>query len=280
VADLEERNTRLVSYREHYARVRGRSFRGPGKPIHYVGTLQESAKRTRPRRRVAPLFWKRAQRVGPDGRPEKPAPMPDELKVEFTDAFWRSFAWQQTMWLGRRVPKCPFDLLAYQELITSVQPDWVVETNTGGGGRAIFLASICDLIGRGKVLSIDTNPTEKLPVHPRLTYLSGDWATAAVAEQVHELLGESPNALVLLGLASRKRLVRAFEAYASLVPKGSYVVFEDTIMNGNPVWPGMGPGPAEAVKEIHRKRGDFAADPGPERFGLTFNRGGYLKRMS
>ena len=41
---------------------------------------------------------------------------------------------------------------------------------------------------------------------------------------------------------------RYFEAYAPLVPVGSYVIVADTIVNGNPVWTGFGPGPKEALQ--------------------------------
>jgi cephalosporin hydroxylase len=240
----------------------------------------ESARRTRPRRRTAPEFFKRAQRTGPDGRPEKPVPIPDELKVEFTDAFWRSNVWRDTLWLGRRVPKCPTDLLAYQELLVRAQPDWVIETNTAGGGRALFLASVCDLLGRGEVLSIDDHAAAKLPEHPRILHIPADPACDEAIEKVREIVGDPPNAVLILGLAPRRRLMTLFESYAPLVPVGSYVVFEETITNGNPVWPGMGPGPMDAIKDIRKRSGDFVPDPSLEKFGLTFSPSGFLKRRS
>ncbi len=279
-SDVDERSQLLASYDRHYVGLRGRAFRGPGKPIHFVGSMFESARRTRPRRRTAPEFFKRAQRTGPDGRPEKPVPIPDELKLEFTDAFWRSDAWRETFWLGRRVPKCPTDLLAYQELLVRVQPDWVIETNTAGGGRALFLASICELLGKGQVLSIDGKAAPKVPQHPRITYLAADPGSGETAAEARDIVGEPANAMLILGLAPRRRLLTLFDLYAPLVPVGSYVVFEETITNGNPVWPGMGPGPNDAVKEIRKRSADFVPDPALEKLGLTFNPGGFLKRMA
>jgi cephalosporin hydroxylase len=84
---------------------------------------------------------------------------------------------------------------------------------------------------------------------------------------------------VILGSARVSELTRAFEIYAPLVPVRSYVVFENTIMRGNPVRPDMAPGPKQAVKAILEASDDFASDPQLERFGLTFNPGGFLKRL-
>ena len=64
-----------------------------------------------------------------------------------------------------------------------------------------------------------------------------------------------------------------------LVPVGSYVVIADTIVNGHPVWPEFGDGPAESVKQILNLHGEFVADPTMEKYSLTFNPGGFLKRV-
>ncbi len=42
---------------------------------------------------------------------------------------------------------------------------------------------------------------------------------------------------------------------------------------------GFGPGPHEAVVAILGRHPDFVADPARERYTVTFNRGGYLKRV-
>ena len=76
--------------------------------------------------------------------------------------------------------------------------------------------------------------------------------------KVLERVGDAPNALVVLGsCGSRPRMVKEFRAYSPLVPVGSYVVMEETIVGGHPVWPSFGPGPAEAVSLILNTRDDF-----------------------
>ncbi len=275
--DSDERRRRIAGYAQRYAEIRGRGFRGPGKTMHYVGSGPRAI-RTKARRRIAANLFKAAA-LDPDALPESPQPIPEELSEEFIDALWRSHAWQKTTWLGQSVSQPPTDLLAYQEIITRIRPDWIVETGTGDGGRACFLASICDLLDHGRVLSIDPKKASR-PEHPRVTYLKANPVVDATAERVREILGEHPNAMVVLGSrGSRARMMAEFRQYSPLVPIGSYVVMEDTIVNGHPVWPSFGPGPGEAVKRIINTRGDFAPDPDLERYGLTFNPDGFLRRV-
>ncbi len=278
VGEMAERSELIDLYHDQYAELRGRRFTIPAKEVHYVGSLPEAARRTKARRMGAPLYFKLAHVEGTDGRPARPIPVPQELRTEFVDAFWRSKEWHQTTWLGKWTGKAPTDLLAYQDLLFRVRPNWIVETGTEGGGRAFFLASICDLIGSGRVLSIDDRPAEKLAEHPRVTYLRSDPTDEHTAGEVREVVGERPRALVILGAAKRAPLLAAFEHYAPLVPIDSYLVVEDTILNGHPVWTGFGPGPKEAAERIVDD-GDFAPDPSFERYALTFNPGGFLKRI-
>jgi cephalosporin hydroxylase/glycosyltransferase involved in cell wall biosynthesis len=278
--DSDGRRERIYSYADQYAELRGRPFKGPGKTIHYVGTMFQGARRTRARRMTASAFCEARIATGPDGRPTGPSPIPDELTADFTDAFWHSLAWRDTTWLGRKVYKAPTDLVVYQELIHRVRPDWIIETGTGGGGRALFLASVCDLVEHGHVLSIDRRLGQDLPRHPRITYIEGLAHEEDAVRQVKGAVGADPHALVILGSAgSHLRMIDEFEAFHALVPVGSYAVVEETIVNGHPVWPGFGAGPFEATKRILAAHGNFASDPKMEKYALTFNPGGFLKRL-
>jgi cephalosporin hydroxylase len=87
--------------------------------------------------------------------------------------------------------------------------------------------------------------------------------------------------VILGGCVDRQKTNKQFELYSPLVPVGSYVVVADTIVNGHPVWPGFGAGPAESVKQILAAHGNFVQDTSREPWSLTFNfnPGGFLKRV-
>jgi len=276
--EMGERKELLDSYGDQYAELRGKVFKSPAKIVHYVGALPDAARRTKARRMGAPVYFHLAHVTGTDGQPEKPVPIPEELRTSFVDAFWRSKEWQQTPWLGSWTGRPASDLVAYQELITGVRPDFIIETGTGGGGRAFFLATICDLLDHGRVISIDDYDVPKLIEHPRIEYVRRDPSAAETAAAVRELIGDNPRAMLILAATKMSRLMEIYEHYGPLVPVGSYVVLEDTILNGHPVWTGFGPGPWEAAKKIV-DAGEFDRDPALERFGLTFNFGGFLKRV-
>jgi cephalosporin hydroxylase len=138
-------------------------------------------------------------------------------------------------------------------------------------------------VGHGQVISVDVEQAEGLPAHPRLRFLTGQPHDEAVVGNVREIIGADPagaRALVVLGSrAHRHDTTLQFEAYAPLVPVGSYVVVTDTVVNGHPVWPAFGPGPTEALKQILTRHGEFVPDPAMVKYSLTFNPGGFLRRV-
>ena len=282
-ADPLERRARIRSYVDHYTQVRGRPFMGPEKPIHYVGGFTtEAAKRSRARRMTARAFEVDPALEGADGpEPASPVPLADDLRDGFTSAYHRSLAWRDTRWLGRQVPNAPTDLVAYQEILAEVRPDWVIDTGSRDGGRPWFLASLCDLLDHGEVISIADRRTDDLASHPRIRYLAAAPHEPKARRLVDEIVGDRPRALVILGSRTRRdRTRREFEAFAPLVPVGSYLIVEHTVLNGFPVDASFGPGPHEALRRLLNLHGEFLADTTRERHGLTFNQGGFLRRIS
>lgn len=187
--------------------------------------------------------------------------------------------WTQTRWLGTSALKCPFDLWVYQEILVETRPDLVIETGTHAGGSALYLASVLDLVGHGRVVTVDIDVHKGRPTHPRLTYLHGSSTSEAILEEITALAGEAERVMVLLDSDhSRDHVLRELELYAPLVTPGCYLVVEDTNVNGHPVVPGFGPGPMEALTAFLATTDDFEVDCSREKLLLTFNPSGYLRR--
>ena len=176
----------------------------------------------------------------------------------------------------------PTDLHCYQELVAKLRPGFVVVVGDDDalGGRALFFATLLDELDHGRVIAVGTSAAADRPGHARVDHVVGPPERADVVAEVRAIVGDAPDALVFLGLGAVTRVISAFEQYAPLVPVGSYVVVENTVVNGRPVASGFGPGPFEGVVDILGRHREFFADPSYERYTLTFNRSGFLKRMA
>jgi len=189
--------------------------------------------------------------------------------------------WWTTSWLGTTIWKCPLDLWLYQEIIVDLRPDLIIETGTAYGGSAAYLGNICDLVDNGQIVSIDVDPKPDLPSHPRVRFITSSSTAPDLVAEMSELAQAAKTVLVILDSDhSQQHVANELAAYADLVTPGSYVIVEDTNVNGHPVWPTFGPGPMEAVDDFLAIRTDFAIDPLGEKFMLTFNPRGLLKRTS
>lgn len=212
---------------------------------------------------------------------EKEARSPDPV----TEAFHRLYydaadtTWKQTFWLGQRVAKCPLDLWVYQEMLVETRPDLIVETGTFAGGSALFLASVCDLIGHGRIVTVDIEEHSDRPEHHRITYLTGSSVETRVIDEVRNTSVRADRVMVILDSDhTREHVLRELELYSDLVSPGCYLIVEDTNINGHPVSPGFGPGPMEAVTCFLASTDDFEIDRSREKLLLTFNPAGYLRR--
>jgi cephalosporin hydroxylase len=278
-ADPHERAAVRFAYGDQFEELTGRPFGGVGKRVHYVGSMFPGAARTKARRSDGARFLAAARDLQREPGAERVVPVPEDLRSSFTEAFWRSGAWRDVTWLGHPAPYAPTDLFVYQELVARTRPDWIIETGTGTGGRALLFATICELVGHGSVVSIDRELAPGLPAHPRLHYVDGPPAATETITAVRALVGAPSAALVVLGGGGTSGDVAVrFAAYRSFVTPGSYLIVEHTAVNGHPVATGAGPGPYEAVRRIVARDREFVIDSSLERYGLTFNPIGYLKR--
>ena len=180
--------------------------------------------------------------------------------------------------MGYSVLKYPCDLFLYQEIIYEIQPDVIIECGTFNGGSSLFLCSMLDLINKGTILSIDIDPKPNLPTHKRLSYLKASSTSELALQTVKNTI--SPNDTVLVILDSdhtKEHVLQELRLYHSFVTQGSYLIVEDTNINGHPVCPEFGPGPMEAVEEFLKNNNDYIIDETKHKFLISFNPRGYLK---
>lgn len=220
----------------------------------------------------------------------------DQLAPEawvIVDKFHSLIYGRSPVWMGWPILKCPSDLMLYQEVLWWVQPDTLIECGTGFGGSTLFFASIMDLIGKGQVISIDQEtdlirlyqwafsknnwkpylPSTERPAHPRITYLTGETTAPAIASQVKRLT-HGTTMVVLDSNHSEDHVMRECQLYAPLVGVRSYLVVEDTNINGHPLsWPDDDyPGPYEATMAFLRQNRQFKWDlTTTEKYLMSFN---------
>lgn len=204
---------------------------------------------------------------------------PIHIIDRFHQLYYSSLVWLHTTWLGAPVQKFVSDLIIYQELIVRHRPELIIETGTYKGGSALFIASICDLINHGQVITIDIHSDPDRPVHPRIAYLCGNSTDAHIIEIVRQQARGRATMVILDSCHERDHVLAELEAYAPLVTMGQYLIVEDTNLNGRPVRPDFGPGPAEAVREFLTRHPEFVVDPGCEKFFLSANPEGYLRKV-
>ena len=205
-----------------------------------------------------------------------------EATDKFHTKYYYSKVWAETYWMGKHVFKCPLDLWVYQEMIFELKPELIIETGTFHGGSALFFANLFDIMGHGLVITIDVDKMPDLPVHGRIIYLEGSSLSDKILGKVKEYAAGKSNVIVFLDSDHRcEHVLQELEVYSKFVSKGSYIVVEDSNLNGHPVYSGFGqgPGPTEAIEKFMKSNKEFKIDKSKEKFHLTFNPNGYLKKI-
>jgi cephalosporin hydroxylase len=203
----------------------------------------------------------------------------DELTLRFHNRYCQESqrTWTKTYWLGRKTLKCPLDMWVYQEILFETRPDVILETGTHRGGSALFFASMCDLIGVGRVLTVDITEKPDRPEHPRITYLLGSSTSEETLAAMNGAIGSGERVMVVLDANHHAdHVLQEMRLYAPLVTPGNYMIVEDTnIGYWKPEWE---PGPMRAVEQFLAEDDRFTIDRAREKFFMTWNPNGYLLR--
>lgn len=176
-----------------------------------------------------------------DGRRELPLYSPEAFSL--ISSQWVRVGWSLKYtyafsWLGRPVIQLPEDLVRIQEVIWQVKPDVIIETGVAHGGSLIFYASLCKIMGIGRVVGVDieirSHNRKAIGEHELSSYITlieGSSIAPDVVRAVRSLIRDGERVLVLLDSNHTRDHVRAeLEAYHSLVTPGSYIIATDGVM--------------------------------------------------
>ncbi|MDP7268440.1 MAG: CmcI family methyltransferase [Pirellulales bacterium] len=176
-------------------------------------------------------------------------------------------------WLGRPIIQLPDDMIRLQEVIYAVKPDVIVETGIAHGGSLVYSASLCQIMGKGRVVGVDIEirpknrkAIEAHPLFPMITMFEGDSAAEEIVDEVKGQIQPGESVLVLLDSGhSRDHVMRELLAYGPLVTPGSYIVAMDGIMQDlvgaprtDPDW-GIN-NPQTAVRDFLQEHPEFVLE--------------------
>ena len=202
----------------------------------------------------------------------------------FNDFYYMSGVAGDLNWQGLQMIKNPCDLWMSLLLFQKLKPTAIIETGTHHGGSATFYADMLKALGIDcEVITIDINPKWHFnPADKNIHSLIGYSTDENIVAKTHEIVKNAQkrrSGHVMLYLDSdhsQDNVFKEMNLYSDLVTPGSYMVVEDTNVNGHPSGADHGPGPFEAVEQFLKTNDNFRIDKNCEKFLLTFNPSGWL----
>jgi len=212
----------------------------------------------------------------------KEMPLYSDEGFKAVSDLWLKIGWNQKytytfQWMGVPVIQLPDDMVRTQEVMWRVQPDVIIECGVAHGGGAIYMASLCKAMGKGRVIGVELEfrgeNKKKIESHllsPLITLVEASSIAPETVENVRSMIKPGETVMVVLDSNHTKAHVAAeLEAYADMITPGSYIVATDGCMEyledvprGQPGW--TKDNPAEAARDFLKAHPEFVLDmPGP-----------------
>lgn len=197
-------------------------------------------------------------------------------------------------WLGRPYIQMPQDMIAIQEIIWKVRPDFIIETGIAHGGGLVFCASILEALGHGYVFGVDVDirrhnryEIENHRMSKRIIMLEGSSTDILIYSEMFQRIGHDKKVVVILDSNhTHDHVLKELNIYKDIVSVGSYLICLDTIIQFLPddaysdrEWK-VGSNSWTAVQEFLKSNKNFENDESIEnRLLITSAPGGWLRRM-
>ncbi|MHB1231526.1 MAG: cephalosporin hydroxylase family protein [Burkholderiales bacterium] len=187
---------------------------------------------------------------------DRQLPLYSKEAFELISDVWLKVGWNEKYpytfsWLGRPIIQLPEDMIRIQEVIYRIKPDVIVETGIAHGGSLIYSASLCKVMGKGRVIGVDIeirpHNRKAIEAHELFSYITlieGSSTTNDIVAQVKSLIQPGETVLVILDSNHTKQhVLDELDAYHDVVTPGSYIVATDGSMKdlhdvprGQPEW--------------------------------------------
>jgi cephalosporin hydroxylase len=186
-----------------------------------------------------------------------------------------------TTWLGQPIWQNILDLWIIQEAISEIRPALLIETGTNRAGSALFYAHLMDLMGEGRVVTVDILKQHDVE-HPRVEFLIGSSTDDDIVERVREAAGaaDGPVMVILDGLHDRDHVAKELELYGPLVTPGSLLLSQDGIIDELGMFADSRPGPLPANRDFLERHPEFEYDSERnEKFLITHHPLGWMRKV-
>ncbi len=209
------------------------------------------------------------------------------------DRYDYSYLWS---WMGVPIIQMPADIMATQEVIWETKPDVIIETGVARGGSVLFMASLLEIMGKGKVIGVDidirTHNRDSIESHPmskRVVLIEGGSVDDDTLAKVRAEIPTGARVMVVLDSDhSRAHVLAECRAYGPLVTEGCYLVVADTVVGfmtpdqtpkkRSKIWY-PGDEPLSGMQDFLEENGDFEPDPVINgKLQIASSPGGYLRR--
>ena len=208
-------------------------------------------------------------------------------------------------WLSRPIIQYPQDIVAFQELVSSVKPELIIETGIAHGGSLVLSASLLCLLdvmegvdprqSKRKVIGVDIDirphNREALENHPlrfKMELIEGSSVDPSIVNTIRSRANDYQSVLVSLDSNhTHEHVLGELNAYADLVTLGSYCIVFDTVIENLPSglyvdrpWD-VGNNPMTAARLWLKDHPEFVVDQAIDsKLQISVAPEGYLKRIS